>query len=332
MISVIVPIYNVEAYLPRCVDSLRMQTYADLEMILVDDGSTDRCGEICDAYAETDPRIRVVHKENGGLSDARNAGLQIASGGLIAFVDSDDWVSKDFLQRLYGALMQTGADICECGVVRTSGEAEEPQASGTEAPEKKDMSAKTEPVCFGTEDALRELIHDGVFHQTVWNKLYRRPCPDGILFEKGKTNEDEFWTYQVFGRAKKIAKIDDALYCYFQRPGSIMGTSYGLKRLDSLEAKAGRQTYIEKNFPALAGDARRSLIASCLYAGQMSLKNLRGEEQRKAREIIDGVRDRFPLGKADLAGMGLKSGLWLRLSRLSFWGTVRVKNLLKKGF
>ena len=124
MISVIVPIYKVEEYLGRCVDSLLQQSFGDFEIILVDDGSPDGCGAICDAYASQDPRVRAVHKSNGGLSSARNAGLHVARGDVIAFVDSDDWVSPDFLEAMYVAMEREGADIVECGVVKTSGEEE----------------------------------------------------------------------------------------------------------------------------------------------------------------------------------------------------------------
>ena len=121
-ISVIVPIYNVEPYLHRCVDSLLLQTYQDFELILIDDGSTDNCGMICDEYAALDDRIRVIHKLNGGLSDARNVGLEIATGEYIAFVDSDDWVARDYLECLFVTLCETGADICECNLIKTTGE------------------------------------------------------------------------------------------------------------------------------------------------------------------------------------------------------------------
>ncbi len=329
LISVIVPVYNVAEYLPRCICSLLSQSYPHFELILVDDGSTDRGGTVCDAYAEKDERIRVFHQKNGGLSAARNTGLGAASGNLIAFVDSDDWVSETFLERLYDALLKANADICECRTLKVSSEAEvKASASGKDWAEDENAI----PVWFDTEDALRELICDSVFHQTVWNKLYRREVVEGIFFEVGKTNEDEFWTYQVFGRAGKVVKIDTPLYYYFQRPGSIMGVSYNLKRLDALEAKAERQKYVEKHFPALESLAKRSLIGSCLYAGQMSLKNLEKEARKAAVLKIDDIRNAYPLERKDMAGVGFREGLWLRLSRWTFWGTARFKNLLKKGF
>ena len=334
MISIIIPIYNVESYLPRCIDALLSQSFQDFELILVDDGSPDHCGEICEQYAVKDTRIKVLHKQNGGLSDARNAGLRVASGEYIAFVDSDDWVAADFLKLLYETMQKTGADIVECNVLKTSDETvlqAAPSSAETEAAAS-DVSAPGSAVsCYNTEQALRELICDGIFRQTVWNKLYRRACLKNIFFEVGKTNEDEFWTYQVFGRAKQIVKVDLALYYYFQRPGSIMQTSYSVKRLDALEAKAARQKYIEEQFPALGPLAKRNLVASCIYAGQMSLKNLQGDARETAAQRISTYADAFRLAGSDFAGTGLKESLWLRLAKISFWGTVKVKNLLGKG-
>ena len=316
-ISVIVPIYNVESYLRRCVDSLLRQSYEDFELILVDDGSPDNCGAICDEYAAVDSRVRVVHKPNGGLSDARNAGLEIAQGEYIAFVDSDDWVAKDYLERLMTALIETGADICECDVFRTSGE-EMRSEQGT-------------PDAYKTAEALEQLIHDGVFHQHVWNKLYRREVIADILFPKGKTNEDEFWTYRVFGNAKKVSKISDVLYFYFQRPGSIMGETYSLKRLDALEAKLQRQVYIDAKFPQMSLQAKLNLFGSSIYAGQMSLIHLSREQQAIAKKKINGILSECAISFKECISVIGSNKLWFTLAKISFWGTCKIKNLLKKG-
>lgn len=319
MISVIVPIYKVEAYLPRCVDSLLGQTDRDFELILVDDGSTDRCGAICDEYAAKDSRIQVIHKENGGLSDARNAGLAIARGEYIAFVDSDDWVSPRYLEMLRQGLETTGSDICECGILRTE---------GSSCPE----PVETVPEVFDTVSALEQLIRDGKFHQYVWNKLYRREIIAGIRFPVGKTNEDEFWTYQVFGRTAHVARIDALLYNYFQRPGSIMGAGYSLKRLDGLEAKAQRQAYVEQHFPQLAGKAKINLHIACMYSGQMVLKHLTGDDRKRAMEIVDGYLQMHPVEKTEILQTAGGTKLWLALAEKHFWSTCRLKNLLRRGF
>lgn len=319
MISIIVPIYKVEEYLCRCVDSLLVQTYGDFELILVDDGSPDGCGGICDSYAAADSRVRVIHKPNGGLSDARNAGMDIAAGEYIAFVDSDDWVAPEYLERLLEGLTVSGADICDCGILRTDG-------SNTIVP-----TPSSAPTIYNTEAALAELIQDDEFHQHVWNKLYRRAVIADIRFPKGKLNEDEFFTYQVFGNAARIAKIPDVLYYYFQRPGSIMGTSFNLRRLDALEAKSLRQAYIQTRFPALADMARANLFGSCIYAGQMTLQYLSPQDQQIARRKINSIlrADPLPL-KICLRSRG-GNKLWFSLARLHFWGLCALKNRLGRG-
>lgn len=174
LISVIVPIYKVEQYLERCINSLVHQSYINMEIVLVDDGSPDRCGEICDSWAAKDSRIKVVHKKNGGLSDARNAGVEVAAGEYIAFVDSDDWLHLDYLQKLYQTMQETRSDIVECEIIHTTGEEEVPEFD------------KIKPEIYSPQDALRYLIEDRIFHQYVWNKLYKRKVIAGIFLKKGR--------------------------------------------------------------------------------------------------------------------------------------------------
>ena len=321
LISVIVPIYKVEKYLDRCVKSLVEQVYYNLEIILVDDGSPDFCPEKCQEWSGRDERIKVIHKQNGGLSDARNAGLEIAKGEYVLFVDSDDWVSPDYVTCLYQAVHSTDSDICECEIVKTD------QEISADATEKESGS-----ICYETEEALKLLIQDSVFHQYVWNKIYKIDCLKGISFVKGKVNEDEFWTYQVFGRANKIAKIQKKLYYYFQRSESIMGVKYSVKRLDALEAKIERQKYIEKNFPSLNLIARTNLIQSCMYCGQMIILDMDGLERDKA---LKKARSYFKIATTTRMrnlSMPAKQKMWITLAMISFTFTCRLRNILKIGF
>lgn len=319
LISIIVPVYKVEPFLSRCVDSIIGQTFSDFELILVDDGSPDCCGEICDRYGTTDSRIHVIHKENGGLSDARNAGLEVVRGDYICFVDSDDWVSPQYLEKLLKNLQETDADICECEVNYTYGElcteADHPQLT-----------------VFNTEQALRQLIQDGQLHQYVWNKIYRRDMIENIIFPKGKTNEDEFWTYQIFGRAQKVVKISDILYNYYQRDSSIMGTGFSLKRLDALEAKVRRQEYLECYFPKLKEKAKINLYFSCVYAGQMTLRFLKNQEKKKAKEKIDGYVKICKLKKDEVIALTGGSKFWYRILRKHFWLGCKLRNIAGRGF
>ena len=272
LISVIVPIYNVEKYICKCVDSLINQTYKNLEIILVDDGSPDNCPQICDEYSEKDNRIKVVHKKNGGLSVARNAGMKMATGEYISFIDSDDYVSYDFIETLYNVAVKQNSEIVECDLLKFN----------EDKPVDYKNDCNLEITTYETEMGLSMLIAEKGFHQHVWNKLYKADIALKIYFKKGKINEDEFWTYQIFGQAKRISKINKVMYYYLQRSGSIMGNSYNLGRLDALEAKEQRQVYIEKNFLNLSLQSKIDFFAFCIFSYQLTIKFLKGNEKKKS--------------------------------------------------
>ena len=225
LISVIVPIYKVEEYLNRCVESLVNQTYKNLEIILVDDGSPDNCPEMCDRWAKQDKRIRVIHKTNGGLSDARNAGMRIATGEYIAFVDSDDLVSYSFLEDLLYTSQSTNAELSACEVESFSDEAEIQLTCDNDK----------QITVFNAEQALSQLIRGRGFRAVAWNKLYRASLLTDEHFEFGKLHEDEFFTYRIIDKCKTLSFVDKPLYKYRQREGSIM-TVKSDKHLDSLDA------------------------------------------------------------------------------------------------
>ena len=319
LISVIVPIYKVEPYLDRCIRSIAEQTYTNIEVILVDDGSPDNCPAICDAWAEKDSRIRVIHKENGGLSDARNAGMAIATGALISFIDSDDWIAPDFLESLHAGLIRTGAQVAECGVslVDEAGAVlrQRPAAPLAEI-------GKIEALC-------RLVLEDGIY-QTVWNKLYRREVVEGIPFEKGKYHEDDFWTYRIFERIEKLAVVDGQMYHYLQRGGSIIGAGYTVRRLDGLEARYFRMIELQK-YKSLACMTRQNLMMDCLWHYQSATRVLKGEERRSAQERILKIAKAIPpVPRAQ------QTGRWThRLWRIMFMNcpnlTVWIRNRLGIG-
>lgn len=309
LISVIVPIYDVEKYLARCVDSIVNQTYKNLEIILVDDGSPDRCPQMCDDYAEKDSRIKVVHKKNGGLSDARNAGMAVATGEYISFIDSDDYVSDDFFECLLDVMNKENSDIAECSVVKFYEDNRFDEFSD-------DLSVKT----YDTQDAMSALIAENPFHQHVWNKLYKIELVKDIPYAVGKLNEDEFWTYRVFGRANKVARINKTMYYYFQRSSSIMGVGYNIRRLDALEGKANRQKYIENNFPELSTQAKIDLYGSCMFAYQSVLKFMSGADKKKALELIRKYRKMYNLsfGEIKLADKSARKYFYLAKCNFDF--------------
>ena len=318
-ISVIIPIYKVEAYLDKCVQSVVGQSYQNLEIILVDDGSPDNCGAMCESWAKRDSRIKVVHKENGGLSDARNAGLAVATGELISFIDSDDWIEPEFLQTLYDAMVNQDAQIAECAIHLVD---EDGNILRDRSP------SKTEVI--ETKEALRRLIlEEGVF-QTVWNKLYRREVMDGILFEKGKYNEDDFWTYQVFDRTEKLALVDKPMLNYLQRGGSIMGVGYNPKRLDGLEARLRRMEYLQK-YDDLGALTCQQLMLDYLWHLQSVLRHLKGAERKNASKTILSMKKRTPkLPKRKLT-LNAKYRLWYKLFAIAPVLTARLRNMLRIG-
>lgn len=227
MISVIVPVYKVEPYLRQCIDSILAQTYTDFELILVDDGSPDNCPAICDEYAAKDSRIRVIHQENGGISAARNTGLDIAKGEYIAFVDSDDVVCKTYLERLLQALLAEQADIAVCDMVAFA-DGEEPNAEGGRQDPAWSMT--------GREACLSIYRMDGRIPIMAWGKLYRTALFDGIRYPMGKIHEDDATTPKVLYCAEKVVLLSDRLYLYRQRAGSIMSSSFSVKRFDGVLA------------------------------------------------------------------------------------------------
>lgn len=240
LISVIVPVYNVEMYLKKSVDSILNQTYKNLEIILVDDGGTDGCPDICDGYKEQDNRVQVIHKENGGLSDARNAGLVVARGEYIAFVDSDDYLKPNMYELLVNALEAADADIAVCNFETVNQE-------GTPILERNLHQAICDEVISGKEAVCRLCGPNYEYYVTAWNRLYRKEIVKGILFPKGKIHEDEFTAHLFYGAAKKVACVKEAAYSYVVREDSIMTRKYGKRNLDYFEALENRIQYCIAN-------------------------------------------------------------------------------------
>lgn len=321
LVSVIVPIYNVEKYLARCVDSIINQTYKNLEIILVDDGSPDNCPKMCDDYAKKDSRIKVVHKKNGGLSDARNAGMAVATGEYISFIDSDDYISEDFFETLLNTMLKENSDIAECSVVKFYEDSHFDDFSD-------DLSVKT----YETQNALSALIAENPFHQHVWNKLYKTELVMDIPYAVGKLNEDEFWTYQVFGKAQKISKVNKTMYFYFQRNSSIMGVGFNIRRLDALEGKLNRQKYIEKNFPELSVQSKIDLYGSCMFAYQSVLKFMSGSDRKKAISIIKKYKKNCNLSFDEINTINDSSKKYFMIAKFNFYLCCKMRAVLNIGF
>lgn len=213
LVSVIVPIYKVEQYLKRCIDSIIAQTYKNIEIILVDDGSPDNCGAICDEYALNNGRIKVVHKPNGGLSDARNKGIEVSKGDYICFVDSDDYVEKDYIEKMLSAAELSNADLVISNFKYV-------YEDGTI----KKYEFEHEFKSYSSEESMEILVSNNMSIPLVvaWSKLYAKKLFSEYRFKKGLIHEDEEICHKIINSSNKIVIIDDVLYNYVQRTGSIM--------------------------------------------------------------------------------------------------------------
>ncbi len=256
LISIIVPVYQVEKYLEKCINSIIAQTYKNLEIILVDDGSTDNCPAICDRFQSVDTRIKVIHQANGGLSHARNVGMEMATGDFIGFVDSDDWIEPNMYEVLMSALQDTGADIAVCGRQMETSDSKPVSIDATSCKRK----------LYSTEEALRTMIKGGgIIRNTVWNKLYKRTVLSNISFPAGKIYEDLLWTPLVIGNAKLIVCMDSPLYHYLNRTDSLShNENLVIKRgLDKVEMFHQRFVFIQDHFPDLKKLAIQKFQNSC---------------------------------------------------------------------
>lgn len=240
LVSVIVPVYKVPAFIGKCVESLLDQTHKNLQIILVDDGSPDECGVLCDGYAQRDSRVQVIHKENGGLSDARNAGIEQAAGDYLAFVDGDDFVSEDYIETLLNACITNQTKMAACGYYIYYSDQQMIR-----------HCAQKDRV-FSGEEAVRDIFTmKNEIDVVAWNKLYARSLfSDGtIRYPVGKLHEDVFTTWKLCAAAGAISCVVRPCYYYVQRNDSIMGRQFREKRLDVLEALEAMVPFVEAHKP-----------------------------------------------------------------------------------
>jgi len=234
LVSVIVPVYNVEEYLSRCIDSIINQTYKNLEIILVDDGSPDGCPKICDEYAKKDKRIKVIHKENGGLSSARNAGLDLSNGKFLCFIDSDDFIDKNMIKVLLDNLKKTSSDMSVCSYKKVS------DSKMLKIDLKKEIiDSYDKKQCF--YNLYNELSETT---ELAWNKLYKRELWKNLKYPNGKIHEDAFVIHHLINKCQKVVYTNLELCYYFNRENSIMKT-FNVKRLDAIDALDDRRLFFK---------------------------------------------------------------------------------------
>lgn len=252
LVSVIIPIFNVANYLEKSIDSVRNQTYKNLEIILIDDGSTDGSSNLCDIISKKDKRIRVIHKENSGIADARNVGLLNARGEYITFVDSDDWLEKSMIEELLTILKKRNADIIACeNYFVYENRVENSRFSNN-------------ILSQNSEEAIKTLIEDRKFRSRSWGRIYKFDVWDNVHFPHGKTYEDVSTIYKTYLNAKSIVLVDKPLYFYNQRDGSIVHSKNYKTMFNLLDACMERREYLKKVMPDLLTELNASVIAACI--------------------------------------------------------------------
>ena len=284
LISIVVPVYKVEKYLNNCIKSILMQTYENLEIILVDDGSPDKCPKLCDSIAKQDNRVKVIHKKNGGLSDARNVGLAIAKGKYITFIDSDDFIAKDMIEVLYNMCIKLQSDFAMC----QKADCNDDDSIATVEFDTSEIKYKT----FEKKEKMYAYLVTNEIETTVWKKLYKSTLIKQFRFPKGKLHEDAFTTYLIIDKAEKIAVTNKIGYYYRNNPQSIMNSGFSLNRLDSIEAKREQLRFIGAKYPSLYKYAAAEVIYACNYClKEMALrkyydKSIENEIQSLYRKYV----------------------------------------------
>lgn len=263
-VSVIVPIYKVEKYIHQCVKSIVSQTYPNIEIILVNDGSPDNCGKIAEQYAEQDNRITVIHKENGGLSDARNVGIQYVTGEYIIFVDSDDWLELDMIEKLVNISLTYKADVVQSAFYYAY---EEHLLF-----DHRYFSKKDPPLILDNKSLMFELVNNEKVKNFAWGKLYRSSLIQDIHFKKGVLFEDVFWAHQVMHKVNTYVLVHDPLVYYRQRSDSIVAT-YTTRNLDIIKGLRERHSFIEENYKALIDDSYKMIFKTSLEHYYLLLAN-----------------------------------------------------------
>lgn len=289
IISVIVPVYKVEEYLEECIESLVNQTMQEVEIILVDDGSPDRCGAICDFYAQKYSNIKVIHQSNGGLSFARNQGLRIAKGEYISFVDSDDYVKVNMLETLYNACMTNHTKMSACNFFRVIGDTVQ-------------YEMETNSICkFSSEDFLKKIIStENRIGVVVWNKLFHRSLLGKKPFPEGKLYEDLGSTYKMIIAAGEISFVDSGLYFYRKfRRGAITTNAYSNREFDKKEFADEMADFMRKNVPNIYAETliyklekiylsiMNNMVLSNVYDPQM-YRMIKREIIRNMKYLISG--------------------------------------------
>ncbi len=282
-LSIIVPIYNVEKYLSRCIESILNQTFKDFELILVNDGSTDNCKEICEKYKRMDSRIIVANKKNGGLSSARNLGIDISKGDYIGFVDSDDFIDVHMYEILLNTINAYDSDIVICDYYKVN----EYDIKKYEKMKSNNKDIKVENI--NNIDAIERIITRDIKIVVAWNKIYKRSLFDNLRYKEGVICEDEFLAHRIFYKCNKVSIINQKLYYYIQRKGSIINSPFSSKDFDKIYAIKDRVDFLnEKKITNLIDKAEKSFMDYFVwnyFTECQRLENIEYELKRLKKEF-----------------------------------------------
>jgi len=276
-ITIVVPVYNVEKFLKCCLDSILNQSFQDFQLILVNDGSTDNSGQICDEYQKKSEKVTVIHKKNGGLSSARNAGIESAKAPYIGFVDSDDYIEKDMFQVLYAAIKNHGADIASVDYLPVS-------ENDFTAKDLEDSTISYE--VFDETEVVSQLLVNEKIHRCAWNKLYKLELFENVRYPEGKVFEDTFTTYQLYRLAKKAVATNYKGYFYRQNDASITRKSFTPKNLDVLSETQKVLTDMEVNAPNLLEFEQARLAEHYV---ELVMKLLNAPKTKETKKYLDDV-------------------------------------------
>ncbi|KIL49358.1 glycosyltransferase family 2 protein [Jeotgalibacillus soli] len=276
-VSVVVPIYKVEKYIQKCVDSILNQTYTNIEVILVNDGSPDSCGLIADQYERFDPRVKVIHKENGGLSDARNVGMKHATGEFTVFVDSDDWIEKNMIEEMVNSSHKFKADAVQSAFYY----AYEDKLLFDHRTYLKNAA----PVILNNKRLMYELVKNENVKNFAWGKLFKTVMIRDISFEKGVLFEDVFWAHKVMHRVDTYVLLHQPLYHYTQRSDSIVA-NYTPKNLDIIKGLKERHRFIEAYYQDLTDESYKAILKMSLIHYNLLLQNRKKDKDGVFRKEI----------------------------------------------
>ena len=308
-ISVIVPVYNVEQYLERCVDSIINQTYTNLEIILVNDGSTDNSGKLCDELAKKDERIRVIHKENGGLSDARNRGIDESESDLVGFIDSDDYIDSDMYEVLLKNLNDTDADLSMCALYDVYNNTPEAQVTNKETWK------------LSSEQAIRMVMEAKILSVTAVNKLYRKSLFTDLKFEVGKIAEDAFIMIKLLDKCEKIVATNEKKY-YFHRENSITTQKFSTKFLNVIEAYEQNSNIILEKYPKLKDVAQTRMNWAYFYVLDRLLLDDNYNDKELENKLISYLKNH----RKDI----LNDPLFTKGRKIGFIALLLSRNLYRK--